>query len=72
MRNYGLIGNVYFKCRGYKITHQAYEYVLTLFGEPTTVYVDSMKELRKEINKLEGNQIEEEDQIQVQPMQGFS
>lgn len=54
MRNYGMIGDTIYRNQGFKIRQLAYEYKLSHGdSEVTFVYVQNMKELKQQINKIE-------------------
>jgi hypothetical protein len=70
MRKHGEIGGVYFRMQRFSIYSLGYEYRLFYGGDSSLVSVRNMKELKQEIAKLAGGFIDEQqDQIQVQPMQ---
>lgn len=60
MRSYGEINEVDFKRFGYDIYNLAFKYELRSYQGKKFVYVNSMAELREEINKFNGEYYEED------------
>lgn len=73
MRTHGTIDGVKFKRLGFSIYEVADEYRLVLDGKVKTVYVLTMKELRRKIAEFSGVFIDgKKDQVQVQPLSRIS
>lgn len=60
MRTHGVISEVNFQLKGWKVQCLAYEYALWDYDRSKTVYADSMKELRKHIEQFIGDRYREE------------
>jgi hypothetical protein len=60
MRSYGEINGIDFKKFGYDIYNLAYKFELRGYQGKKFVYVNSMAELREEINKFNGEHYEED------------
>lgn len=59
MKRYGEISDVIYRNHGYDHYNMAIKYKLSYEGEVYFVFVNTMKELKQEINKLIGNQYEQ-------------